>query len=338
MIEPRRYTSGAIALANLCASIDALESRRAHSATFDELVRLSRLLLVRGDALGRIADHDRAELFATEAATTSGRTAAALHLSAQSAARFHRFREAEALLDEALVMDHPRNEIDAERAALLQATGRYEEALTLRERLADQDPSIQTLGALGSLFAEMGEWTAAEQRYSAGLECDDGVSPFPAAQLLFEWGVSAMRRGELDQADAVLAGVERILPAHVPARGHRAEVAVARGQLDKAMSLIGPLVETSDDPEYRATYAEILAAREDRRAHEEAERAVAAYESLLARRPEAYADHAAAFFMGVGQRPQRALELAAANWNLRDTPRSRSLLAKARRSALAAAE
>jgi hypothetical protein len=31
---------------------------------------------------------------------------------------------------------------------------------------------------------------------------------------------------------------------------------------------------------------------------------------LLARRPEAYADHAAAFFMGVGNRPQRALELA----------------------------
>ena len=40
----------------------------------------------------------------------------------------------------------------------------------------------------------------------------------------------------------------------------------------------------------------------------ESERAAAAYELLLARRPEAYADHAAAFFMGVGNRPQRALE------------------------------
>jgi hypothetical protein len=49
----------------------------------------------------------------------------------------------------------------------------------------------------------------------------------------------------------------------------------------------------------------------------------------LARRPEAYADHAAAFFIGVGNRPQRAVELALANRKLRDTPRSRSLLAKA---------
>jgi hypothetical protein len=54
---------------------------------------------------------------------------------------------------------------------------------------------------------------------------------------------------------------------------------------------------------------------------------------LLARRPEAYADHAADFFMGIGNRPQRAVDLAVANWKLRDTQRSRSLLAKARRNA-----
>jgi hypothetical protein len=95
-----------------------------------------------------------------------------------------------------------------------------------------------------------------------------------------------------------------------------------------------PLLETSDDPEYRATYAEILAARgEHEAAMGQAARAAVDYELLLARRPEAYADHAAGFFMGIGNRPQRALNLAEANWKLRDTPRSRSLLAKARRNA-----
>jgi hypothetical protein len=43
---------------------------------------------------------------------------------------------------------------------------------------------------------------------------------------------------------------------------------------------------------------------------------------------------AAAFFMGVGNRAQLAVELAKANWKLRDTPRSRSLLAKAKLNAL----
>ena len=147
-----------------------------------------------------------------------------------------------------------------------------------------------------------------------------------------------MRRGEVARAEEILAELARILPAHVPGRGHRAEVALARRQLDVALALIAPLVDASDDPEYRSTYAEILAARGEREvAACEAERAAAAYDRLLARRPEAYADHAAAFFMGIGHRPQRAVELAEANWKLRDTPRSRRLLAKALRNAERAA-
>ena len=36
--------------------------------------------------------------------------------------------------------------------------------------------------------------------------------------------------------------------------------------------------------------------------------------------------------MGIGNRPQRAVDLAVHNWKLRDTPRSRDLLARALRS------
>jgi tetratricopeptide (TPR) repeat protein len=333
MIPAGRYTSGRIAVANLSACIDSLELRRAESAKGDHLLGLSKSLFLRGDVLGRIADHHRAELIANEAIAMSPATACALYVRAQLGGRFHRFEEAYALLHQALEAGHPRREIDLERAALLQATGRYEDALVLRERLAKDDPGIHTLGALGSLLAEMGRWRAAESSYAAALEADDGLSPLPCSQLLFEWGVSAMRRGDLDRADQILIALDAILPAHVPGRGHRAEVALARGQLDMAMTLVNPLLETSDDPEYRGTYAEILAARGDSTAAIEAERAAAAYELLLARRPEAYADHAAAFFMGVGNRPERAVELALANRTLRDTPRSRNLLAKALRKA-----
>lgn len=329
IIDAKRYTSGRIAVANLSASIESLEFRRVAEGTFEDLVALSKLLFLRGDLLGRIADHDRAELIANEAIALSPRSAIALYIGARLASRFHRFGEAKALLDQAIAAGHPKHEIDAEKAALLQATGQYREALVLRERLAEDDPGIHTGGALASLLAEMGEWAGAEARYAAALDADNGTSPLPCGQLLFEWGVSAMRRGDLHRAEVVLAELADVLPPHVPGRGHRAEVALASGHLDLATALITPLLETSDDPEYRATYAEILAAHGDREAASEAERAAAAYELLLARRPEAYADHAAWFFMGVGNRPQRAVELASANWKLRDTPRSRSLLAKA---------
>ena len=333
MIDPGRHTSGTIAVANLSASIDSLELRRTEGATFENLTLLSQLLFLRGDLLGRMADHDRAELIANEAIPLSPNAASALYVRAQLAERFHRFGEAKTLVEQARAAGHPRREVDALKAALLQATGAYDEALVLRQRLAKDHPRIDTLGALASLLAETDEWPDAETCYATALDADDGVSPFPCSQVLFEWGVSAMRRGDLDRAESILGQLAVIMPAHIPGRGHRAEVALARGRLDTATALIQLPLEISDDPEYRATYAEILAARGDREAAIEVERAATAYELLLARRPEAYADHAAAFYLGVGDRPQRAVELALANWKLRDTPRSRRLLASARRIA-----
>jgi tetratricopeptide (TPR) repeat protein len=330
MIDPKRYTNGRIALANLSASIETLEIGRLESARPEGLATLSNLLFLRGDLLGRIADHDRAELAALESIALSLSADSIAFTRARLAGRFHRFDEAKKLLDRAQEAGHSAQEIDIERAALLQATGHYSEALILREKLAKNDPGIDTFGALATLLAEMDEWDAAEIRYSAALDTDDSVSPIPCAQLLFEWGVNAMRRGRLERAEQIFAELDMVLPAHVPGRGHRAEVALALREFDLAGALIKPLLESSDDPEYRATYAEILAAQGDAEAAAiEAERAAARYELLLARRPEAYADHAAFFFMGVGNRPQRAVELAFANWDLRDTPRSRSLLDKA---------
>jgi tetratricopeptide (TPR) repeat protein len=334
MIDTKRYTSGRIALANLSTSIESLERYRVERATFDNLMALSKFLFLRGDLLGRIVDHDRAELVANEAIALLPDTGSTLYIRARLAGRFHRFEEAKALLDQALAAGHSKDEIDVEKAALLQATGHYEEALAVRERLARDNPGIDTLGALGSLLAEMDQWAAAEISYEASLDADESTSPIPCSQLLFEWGVSAMRRGDLNRAEAIFAELDAILPQHVPGRGHRAEVALARGQLKFAEALITRLLAIADDPEYRATYAEILAARgEAEAAASEAEGAAAGYEVLLARRPEAYADHAAAFFMGVGNRPQLALDLAMANWKLRDTPRSRRLLERARRKA-----
>jgi tetratricopeptide (TPR) repeat protein len=336
VIEGGRYTSGRIAIGNLQASIEGLQRRRAEGAGFADLLALSNLLFARGDLLGCIADHDHGELIAAEAVALAPTSPSALYIRARLAGRFHRFAEAAALLDSALAKGHPDRDVDDERAALLQATGRYPEALALRDRRANEDPGIHTLGALASLLAEMDRLKAAETCYRAALDADTGISPLPCGQLLFEWGVSAMRRGELDRAEAQFAELDAILPQHVPGRGHRAEVALARGRTDIALALIAPLVEISDDPEYRGTLAEILAARgDDAGAASEVQRATAAYESLLARRPEAYADHAAAFFMSVGNRPLLALELAAKNWTLRDTPRSRSLLARARQCAAA---
>ena len=329
IIDPKRYTPGRIAAANLSTFIDALDLHRVEGATFDDLAALSHCLFLRGDLLGRVADHDRAEGVATDAIALSPGTGSAFYIGAQLAARFHRFEEANALLDRALAVGYPTDKIDGDRASLLQAAGQYREALILRERLANDDTGIHTLGAVASLLAEMDVWQAAESCYAAALDADIGVSPFPCGELLFEWGLNAMRRGDLDRAETIFAELDAVLPAHVPGRGHRAELALIRGNLDVAEALITPLLAISDDPEYRGTYAEILAVRGDPESASEAECAAASYEHLVAHRPEVYSAHAAAFFMGIGNRPQLAVELATANWKLRNTPQSRRLLAEA---------
>jgi len=335
-IETARYTSGRIALANLSSSIECLERRRAEGARFEELATLSDLLFLRGDLLGRIVDHDRAETVAEEAAASCPATVNALVIRARLAERFHRFEDAQALLDRATFSGGTNPKIQATRAALLQATGNFADALELRNRLTLEDYGIHSVGALATLMAEMGQWAQAEALYVKALRADNGASPLPCAQLLFEWGVGAMRCGELERAEEIFVQLEGILPAHVPGRGHRAEVALARRQLDVAVALVEPLLAISDDPEYVAIHAEILAAGgNSAQATREARRAAAAYESLLARRPEAYADHAAAFFMGVGDRPLLALEFATKNRALRDTPRSRRLLARAWQASVA---
>ena len=335
-IDAARYTSGRIALANLSSSIESLELRRVEGARFDDLVSLSKLLFLRGDLLGRIADHDRGESIANQAAASCPDTAEAWVVRARLAERFHRFEEADALLDRAIAAGSESPEILGIRAALFQATGKFREALPARTALMESDRGIHTIGALAALLADMGRWGAAEALYAEALDADDGVSPLPCAQLLFEWGVGAMRRGDLVRAEEVFVQLGSILPEHVPGRGHRAEVALARGQVETAAALTQPLLVASDDPEYIALHAEILTAQGDYSgASLEAQRAAAAYDVLLARRPEAYADHAAAFFMGTGNRPQLALELASENRRLRDTPRSRRLLARAQQVAAA---
>jgi hypothetical protein len=53
------------------------------------------------------------------------------------------------------------------------------------------------------------------------------------------------------------------------------------------------------------------------------------YDELLAKHPQAFADHAAEFWLAAGADPDKALRLAKMNLEVRNTPRARGLLAQA---------
>ncbi|MFI0715969.1 hypothetical protein ACH4SK_36230 [Streptomyces inhibens] len=170
----------------------------------------------------------------------------------------------------------------------------------------------------------------AERWFLAARRGYRGVSPFPLAVLEFQCGQAWLSEGDLASARIWLESAIRRLPAYVPAQGRIAEIDAAEGRAAEVIGHLCRLALQSDDPHYAAQLARILAAWE---AGAEAEcwraHAAARYERLMVRHPEAYADHAAEFWLTVGGDPRRALALARQNLALRPTPRAHALVDRA---------
>jgi hypothetical protein len=120
------------------------------------------------------------------------------------------------------------------------------------------------------------------------------------------------------------------VPAYAPALGHLAEIEAELGETETAIARLSPLAIASDDPDYAGQLARILGdagcgelSRHWRRL------AAERYDELVAVHPEAFADHAAEFWLGAGADPKKALRLARVNFAVRQTPRARDLLNQA---------
>ena len=120
------------------------------------------------------------------------------------------------------------------------------------------------------------------------------------------------------------------MPAYAQAQGHLAEVEAELGEINSAVARLYPLAMASDDPDYAGQLARILAeAGCDRESRRWRRLAAARFGELMASHPEAFADHAAEFWLGAGADPHKALRLAQINVEVRNTPRARGLLAQA---------
>jgi hypothetical protein len=109
-----------------------------------------------------------------------------------------------------------------------------------------------------------------------------------------------------------------------------AEIEAALGEPGAAIARLLPLTTSSDDSDYAASLARIF--RDAGRVEEAGEwrnKAATRYDDLMRRHPEAFADHAAEFWLEAGDDPQQALRFAKMNLEVRQTPRARELFARA---------
>jgi tetratricopeptide (TPR) repeat protein len=324
-------THGTIALRNLEAQIEGLQPEAALcSSSVDERVRLIELLALRGSIVGAIADYERAQDLADQLVSGAITAAAAFFARAQARALFHRFADALEDLEVAERLGADADVVNRERAAVFQGLGRYDEAFAIREEAAHRSPSFESLGALTTLHAERGDTQRAVRLHAESVRRYRGISPLPLATLNFQLGVMWMREGDFHRARDQLTAARRYVAAYVPAQGHLAEVEAELGDAESAVALLYPLATTSDDPDYAGQLARILA---DAGSTEESrywrQHAAERYDELIALHPEAFADHAADFWLGAGAAPEKALRLARMNFAIRKTPRARALLSRA---------
>lgn len=324
-----RLTDGGIAMANLQSQIDGREQQISHgAAAIGDRIELIELVALRGQILGCVGDCEWAEAAAERLTQDAPADGDAFVVRARARSRFHRFSDAVADLDLAEHLGADCTKLDAERASVFQAVGRYEEASVLYDNAARRRTDFASLGALAVLNAECGETAAAESLFDRSLASYCGVSPFGPALLYFQRGHMWLTQGQLQRAQKWLDAATSRLPAFATAQGHLAEVEAHLGERDAAVSRLLPLANASDDPTYAALLGRLLeevGRLEDAEAWRSA--AAARYDELVARHPEAFADHAAEFWLEAGD-AESAAHLAKLNLEVRNTPRARELFAR----------
>ena len=136
-VAEQQATNGTIALLNLDAQIDGLESEvGVERWTVEGRIGFIELITLRGLILGRVADYERAEEVAEQLVRDATTEGAAFFARARTRAVFHRFADALADIDVAEQLSLDAEAANSERAAIFQALGRYDEALSILEDAA----------------------------------------------------------------------------------------------------------------------------------------------------------------------------------------------------------
>ncbi len=327
-------TDGAIALGNLQAQIAAEERLASYGPlTVSQRAAIAELLLMRGQFLGRIVDYEQAEALAEQLVGDAPADGKAFLARAQARATLHRFAEALADLAEAERLGVNSDRCAAVRATIFQASGRYDEALAIRQHLTQARPDIRSLGAEAAVRAERGEIDDAERLFVKAQQQYRDVSPFPVVWLYFQQGLMWMWEGNLERAQAAFEAACARLPGYAAAQGHLAMIEAALARRQRALAVFHRWMQEGG-LEYARAGSQATRTGEETagRRYERALAlllAAARYDELMVRHPEAFADHAADFWLTIGGDAQKGRLLAAKNLETRKTPRAYELVLQA---------
>jgi tetratricopeptide (TPR) repeat protein len=313
----RATTNSAIAIANL----DHLIDQSAGEPGVDELLLLRSRMLADYDALDRVTG------------LTEDRSGSADELlrRARSRSAVHRFDEALADIDAAVLAGAKGAKVDAQQASILLAMGRAKEVVGQLESDVRRRPAFATHAALAGAYASLGRLAEADQLYAVALGELDTTSPFPYAWIYFMRGLMWSEQGnDRQRGEAMYAQAVRHVPEFAAANIHLAELEVARNDWNPAMDRLDRIAAAFHEPEALALLGRLhIRIGQGERGRQEVASARMRYEALLAKHPLAFADHAAEFHLAMGDDVEQAWHLAQRNLAVRQTRRAHLLAIRA---------
>jgi len=312
-------TDGVLASSNLESMIAAYQGMVTREPGWGGArLSLVTVLEARASTYGRVEDLERASEVAEDAVARAPRSPEAWLARASARAGLHRFSDASTDLDQAQALGAEADAVVAQRASIALARGNVDTALRLARARAAREPGMATDSALGVVLAESGDSEMAAQSFARALAEYRDTSPFPVAFVEFRQGLLAERSADLDRAAERYRAVLRRLPGHAQAAVHLAWIEMVLGHLDAAEEAMHTLLPEASDPEISATRAALARRRGDLATVAREESAARSrYHLLLERHPDAFADHAARFFLE--REPTEALRWAVHNLEVRQT-------------------
>jgi len=276
--------------------------------------------------IGDLAAFDRLEMLANELAREEPESARAALIAAQVACSTHRFTDARASLARAVARGASPDAAERLSLSIDQATGEnLPSVLAARRERAARPGHWDEQIPLGALLADLGDFDAAERTYLQALRTYPDVSPFALAWISFQLGVlwgESVPAAQPERAAKWYRRAIDYLPGYVKARVHLAEICLDEGRTDEARALLAPVL-ASGDPEVAWRLGDVaLLAGDSAEAALQLAAARDGFESLLAKHPLAFADHGVEFYLGSGNDPARAFDLARLNLANRPTLRA----------------
>jgi tetratricopeptide (TPR) repeat protein len=232
----------------------------------------------------------------------------ALRTRVQALTAVHEFADARAVLEKVPATDRSDLEI-----TLDEATGHLDRSAPAREANAKAYGSMQNLVAYAASLGIQGKIDDALAIMPKAAEAVHDNAPETISWLLFQWGRLYELDGKPAQARPFFEEAHRRLPGSLEATVHLAQAMLATGEDKQAHALVEAALA-----DYR--HPELLA-------FDHPDEAQRAWERYVAALPEAFADHAARFYLT--RDPARALVLARENLANRDTPEAHALVAEA---------